>query len=240
MSLFKKLKDDSKSNAMGVLDSSVARVEEMHKMYAELFHYGNLSEASKDFKASATVAANEKVAQAIATTLDQLAAHATLLNTVDYFISLHVPKIEDGGNFGVGVQLDLVKKLVEKKKMVTEAVDDLLKYNESRANALTKLKLPTTETFSSHKEDVTDEDGKTGKVELTSKGLKKSSSAEGPVYEACVAAVVAVDTLYYSKAGGVFSEIIISLVTIMDFIDKNKDKLVEPKGKSGGSAFSMY
>mmetsp|Transcript_4873 Transcript_4873/g.11601 ORF Transcript_4873/g.11601 Transcript_4873/m.11601 type:complete len:113 (-) Transcript_4873:665-1003(-) len=111
MSLFKKLKDDSKSNAMGVLDSSVARVEEMHKMYAELFHYGNLSEASKDFKASATVAANEKVAQAIATTLDQLAAHATLLNTVDYFISLHVPKIEDGGNFGVGVQLDLVKKI---------------------------------------------------------------------------------------------------------------------------------
>jgi len=35
-------------------------------------------------------------------------------------------------------------------------------------------------------------------------------------------------------------ETIISFVAVMDFIDKNKDKLVEPKGKSGSSNFSMY
>jgi hypothetical protein len=87
---------------MGLLDSSVARVEEMQKIYAELFPYDKLSSASNDFKKYATVASNEKVAGAVTTTLDQVSAHATLLSKLDYFITLHIPTIEDGGNFGVG------------------------------------------------------------------------------------------------------------------------------------------
>ena len=97
-----KSKNESKSEAMELLYSSVARVEEMQKIYSELFHYDKLSVASNDFKEFATIATNEKVARAVTTTLDQVSTQSTLLNKLDYFITLHIPTIEDGGNFGVG------------------------------------------------------------------------------------------------------------------------------------------
>ena len=97
-----KFKNASKTEAMDLLDSSVAGIDEMQKLYATLFPYNKLSEATSDFKASATVAINEKVALAVTETLDQVAYQSILLSKLDYFITLHVPKIEDGGNFGVG------------------------------------------------------------------------------------------------------------------------------------------
>lgn len=87
---------------MSLLDSSVTMVEEMQTIHSQLFHYDKLSVASNDFKEFATVATNEKVARAVTTTLDQVSAQSTLLNKLDYFITLHIPTIEDGGNFGVG------------------------------------------------------------------------------------------------------------------------------------------
>jgi hypothetical protein len=84
-------------------------------------------------------------------------------------------------------------------------------------------------------------DGKKEEKESESKEEKQSSSSSnGPAYESRVAAVVAVDTLYYSKASAILSQSIISVIGVMDFIDKNKEKLIEPKGNSGSSNFSMY
>ena len=96
---------------MGLLNSSVAKVEEMKKLYAELFPYSKLSDASNDFKASATAAANEKVALAVVTTLNKVYEQSILLSELEHFITLHVPKIEDGGNFGVGYGFFIKKKL---------------------------------------------------------------------------------------------------------------------------------
>ena len=87
---------------MELLDSSVGRVKEMQEMYSGLFHYNKLSAASSDFKEFATAATNEKVSNAVTCTLDQISTQITLLNKLDYFITLHIPTIEDGGNFGVG------------------------------------------------------------------------------------------------------------------------------------------
>lgn len=241
MSLFKKFKKDSKAQAMGLLDSSVARVEEMQKIYAELFPYDKLSSASNDFKKYATVASNEKVAGAVTTTLDQVSAHATLLSKLDYFITLHIPTIEDGGNFGVGVQLDLVKKLGEMKETASKSSEALLGYESARADALGKLNLPSSTSSVTKSISATTTDGKKEEKESESREEKQSSSSpSGPAYESRAAAVVAVDTLYYSKASGILSQIIISLIGVMDFIEKNKEKLIEPKGKAGGSNFSMY
>jgi len=241
MSLFKKFKKGSEAEAMDLLDSSVAKVEELQKIYAELFPYDKLSSASNDFKEYATVASNEKVVGAVTTTLDQVATHANLLSKLDYFITLHIPTIEDGGNFGVGVQLDLVKKLGEMKETASKSAEALLGYESARADALSKLNLPSSTSSVTKSTSATTTDGKKEEKESESREEKQSSSSpSGPAYESRVAAVVAVDTLYYSKASGILSQIIISLIGVMDFIDKNKEKLIEPKGKAGGSNFSMY
>jgi len=241
MSMFKKFKNASKSEAMALLDSGIVRVEEMQKIYSEMFHYNSLSVASDDFKEFATAATNEKVAKAVTVTLDQVSAQITLVNKLDYFITLHIPTIEDGGNFGVGVQLDLVKKLSELKELSNKAIEALLGYYGARAEALGKLNLPSATKSVTKSTSITTTDGKKEEKESESKEEKQSSSStNGPAYESRVAAVVAVDTLYFSKASGILNQNIVSLIGVMDFIDKNKEKLIEPKGKSGGSGFSMY
>jgi len=226
---------------MEVLDSSLAMVEELKKIHSELFHYDKLSEATNDFKAFATVTTNEKVARAVTVTLDQVSLQSSLLSKLDLFITLHIPTIEDGGNFGVGVQLDLVKKLGEMKETVNKSTETLLGYESARADALGKLNLPSSTSSVTKSTSGTTTDGKREEKESESSEEKQTSSiSTGPAYESRVAAVVAVDTLYYSKASGVLSQTIISLIAVMDFIDKNKGKLTEPRGTSGGSNFSMY
>jgi len=226
---------------MEVLDSSVAIVEELKTIHSELFHYEKLSEATNDFKAFATVTTNEKVARAVTVTLDKVSSQISLLSKLDLFITLHIPTIEDGGNFGVGVQLDLVKKLGEMKEAANKSTEALLGYENARADALGKLNLPSSTSSVTKSTSATTTDGKREEKEAESSEEKQTSSiSTGPAYESRVAAVVAVDTLYYSKANGVLSQTIISLIGVMDFIDKNKGKLTEPKGTSGSSNFSMY
>merc|ERR1712238_353766 len=229
-SLFKKFNDESKIQAMELLDSSVVNAEEKKKMYSSLFHCSKLSDASNDFRASATIATNEKVALSVSKELDQVSEQCIVIDKLEHFITLHIPKIEDGGNFGVGVQLDLVKKLGEMKESANKSMEALLGYETARADAIGKLNPPSSSKTVTKSTSGTTTDGT----------KEEKSSTPGPACESRVAAVVAVDALYYSKARGILGEIIISFVAVMDFIDKNKDKLVEPKGKSGGSNFSMY
>lgn len=139
------------------------------------------------------------------------------------------------------VQLDLVKKLGEMKETANKSTEALLCYESARADALGKLNLPSYTSSVTKSTSATTTDGKKEEKESESKEEKQSSSSSnGPAYESRVAAVVAVDTLYYSKASAILSQSIISVIGVMDFIDKNKEKLIEPKGNSGSSNFSMY
>ena len=134
-----------------------------------------------------------------------------------------------------------MKKLSEMKEAANKATEALLGYESARADALGKLNLPSKTQTVTKSESESKTDGKEEKKESISREEKESGSpSSGPVYDSRIAAVVAVDTLYYSKASGIFSQSITSIIGVMDFVDKNKEKLIEPKGKFGGSNFSMY
>ena len=129
----------------------------------------------------------------------------------------------------------------EMKEAANKATEALLGYESARADALGKLNLPSKTQTVTKSESESKTDGKEEKKESISREEKESGSpSSGPVYDSRIAAVVAVDTLYYSKASGIFSQSITSIIGVMDFVDKNKEKLIEPKGKFGGSNFSMY
>jgi Proteasome activator pa28 beta subunit len=198
-------KTKGKAEALDLLNRSVANLQALQALYVELFPYAKLSDSQVDFKAVAASANNEKVNKALDSTLNQLDATNQTARTLEYFIMLHIPKIEDGGNFGVGVQLDLVKKLSEMQDSMKSAIEDLLGYQSARAEALGKLNLPSTSTTVTKSSGATTTDGKTEeKTSEITENKESTSLAAGPMYESRLAAVAAVDTLYYSKAKGYF------------------------------------
>lgn len=267
-------KTKGKTEAMNLVEKSASDLQTLQTLYAELFPFSKLSDAQADFKAAAASASNMSVNKAVDSTLDQLETATQTLRTLEYFIMLHIPKIEDGGNFGVGVQLDLVKKLGEMQESVKSALEDLLGYQSARAEALGKLNLPSSSTTVTKSSGITTTDGKKEeKASETTEEKQSSSLASGPVYECRLAAVAAVDTLYYSKAKTHFQNCkfglvqglvlrsfmhraipntleslfyrqsgIVGLMSVMDFVDKNREKLLEPKGREGSSSgySSMY
>ncbi|KAG7344059.1 proteasome activator pa28 beta subunit [Nitzschia inconspicua] len=243
MSLLKDFKAKGKTEAMKLVERSISDIQALQTLYAELFPYAKLSDAQSDFKSFATSAVNDNLTKAVNGTLDQLEAASQTSRTLEYFITLHIPKIEDGGNFGVGVQLDLVKKLNEMQDCVKSAIEDLLGYQSARADALGKLNLPSTSSTVTKSSGTTTTDGK--KEEKTSETTEEklsSSTQSGPAFESRLASVAAVDALYYSKAKAYYQTCIVAIMSVMDFVDKNREKLLEPKGRGGSTdAFTgMY
>jgi hypothetical protein len=241
MSLLKNFKSKGKDEAMAILADGVTNIQNLQKLYEELFPYTKLSDATADFKSTSTSASNEKVARAVSSTLDQVEAVSQMARTLEYFIVLHIPKIADGGNFGVGVQLDLVKKLVEIQEATGKSTEDLLGYPSARAEAISKLSLPSLSTTVTKSSGKTTTDGKKEeKTSETTEEKESSTLSSGPTFESRLASVVSVDTLYYSKARGIFQACILNLMAAIDFVDKNKEKLLEPNGRGGSSSGHMY
>lgn len=243
MPVFNKLKKESEAAAIDLLNSSVAIALEKKKQYEKVFPPSEkLSEASNKFKTYSNQASNEIVSSVITTVLDELSEQSIVFDKLEYFITLHVPKIEDGGNFGVGIQLDFIKKLAETKESVLKNIQALSGYYNERADAIGKLNLPSSTKTVTKSKSVSTTDGKTEDKSSDETQEKETVNVtqNSPAQESRLLSVVAVDTLYYSKSRSFLAQSIIHFCSLMDFLDKNKDKLIEPKGKTGGSNFSMY
>lgn len=163
--------------------------------------------------------------------------------SVEVFIHLHIPKMEDGNNFGVSVQLSMLKQLSEIQEAAGKAIDDLSGYANARAESLSKLSLPSASTSVTKSNSSTTTDGKKEeKTSETTEEKKSSSESSGPAFESRVAALVETDTLYYSKAQRAFQSVMTLYMGALDFMDKNKDKLEMPKGSGGSHSgyASMY
>jgi hypothetical protein len=229
---------------MKILDGSVGKLEAMEASFAEIFPYSTLSAASRDFASvDVTKATNEKVLKAVSMTLDSIYSVSQDVLSFETFLHLHIPKMEDGNNFGVSVQLAMLKLFSDLQEATSSRVDDLSSYASARADALEKLKLTSTSSTVTKSSANTTTDGKKEEktTELTEE-KKSSSDCTGPAYESRVAALVALDSLYYSKAQRAFQTVMTLYMAALDFMDKNKEKLVLPKGSGGShSGFhSMY
>lgn len=90
---------------MTVLSGGVAKLDSLQVAYAENFSYPSLSAASAAFSAiDVTTTSNAAVSKAVMTTLDAVDSMSQDAQTLDIFVNLHIPKMEDGNNFGVTVR----------------------------------------------------------------------------------------------------------------------------------------
>ena len=214
----------------------------MESSFKTAFPYPSLSAASLEFGASATMALNEQVASCVSLALDALSSMSQDGQTLENFLNLHIPKMEDGNNFGVTVQLSALKQLSDLQAGVSKEIDSLAGYASARADALEKLKLPSSSKSVSKSTSVSTTDGKKEEKTTETTDEKSDESFGGAVKESRIAAVVACDTLYYSKAQRAMQSVMSLYIASLDFMSKNMEKLEKPKGSGGShSGFSsMY
>ena len=63
----------------------------------------------------------------------------TLCNNVKIWIQLQVPKVEDGNNFGVAVQEDMINDLARAEDASLMVFDNINKYYMGRAKLISKV-----------------------------------------------------------------------------------------------------
>ena len=231
---------------MKILDDGVSILDSLEEAYVTNFPYPSLSAASADFTATldVTSATNGKALKAVTTTLDAIDSMSQDAQTLETFVHLHIPQMEDGGNFGVSIQLALVKQISDLQEATKKSIEDLAGYAGARADAIDKLKLPSASSSITKSTSTSTTDGK--KEDKTSESTEeKTTTNDGPGtsgYDSRVAALVAVDMLYYAKAKRAYQSTMTLYVATLDFLDKNKEKLTKPKGNEGSSRgySSMY
>lgn len=202
--------------------------------YAQHFSVSKLSDVTASFVAQDYLQQNPAVSAALRASQDAVSQALEDLAMLQDYITLHIPQMEDGNNFGVTVQLAALKELKDSMDSLAKLLDELAKYYAARADAMDKLQLGSQTKSESTKEE---NDGSETKTTVTKE--TKSSSGQQEFHR--VQAVYAVDTQYYAVAKKAFRAVKSTYVANIDFLLKNQDKIEAPKGTSGGSNFSsMY
>jgi len=238
-----KFQTSSKEEALSVLKNGVAKIESFQALCTSAFAYPSMSSASQEFASMSVEASNVKVNASVSTAMDLMDAVSKDLQAVENFLHLHIPKMEDGNNFGVTVQLALLKQIADLQEAIGKNTETLSGYAGSRADALDKLKLPSASTTTTKSTSSTTTDDKTEKKTSESKEEKLvDGNPTSIAHAARLSALVSVDGLYYSKALRAAQSTLGMYVAVLDFFDKNQDKLTQPKGSAGArSAYSgMY
>lgn len=219
-----------------MLDGAVATLEALDATYKQIFPVEKPSDAAKSFRDGDYLMQNPVVEGVVSASLDAVAQALGDIKTLQTFITLHVPQMEDGNNFGVTIQMAALEHFQKTAEALQKQMDELPKYYSSRADAMDKLNLPTETESETKKEDQENNDAvKT----TTSKEVKKSGAKTMSPHR--VQAVYAVDVQFYMAAKRAFRSVHSAYITNVDFVLKNKDKIEMPKGRSGSTGYSgMY
>jgi len=127
-----------------IVEKGLTTVSAMTASINSLFTFESLSAAGTAFGTGDVSTPNEGLVKALTTSLDSLDLVIAQLMTMERFVMLTIPKMEDGNNFGVTVQLAALKHMKDERELLSKALEELSKYYSCRADAIEKCKLPTT------------------------------------------------------------------------------------------------
>jgi len=139
---------EASSNAVETMLGSVkSDIEKIDASIAELFTL-SLSEAEASFETEisssndAIRGPNATISKAIPVLRDTLTQGVANIQSIERWISLNIPIMEDGNNFGVSIQMTINESIKKKRECWTKKLDDIPSYFSSRADAVDKLGLP--------------------------------------------------------------------------------------------------
>ncbi|CAM9718516.1 unnamed protein product [Chrysoparadoxa australica] len=171
---------------------------------------------------------------------DAMAADLDMLTTLQRWIYVLVPKIEDGGNFGVGIQLDVLKMLKAQIEALEKSLDALPDYFGKRADAMEKVVNKTSKTTKKTSSKTQSKGGKDGDEDKASSSeTVEDSATESTALPDALQNVVAIDMRCYLQLRKGLEQGRDAVLIAADMTSKNMDKILKPKGNSegGGSSF---
>jgi len=232
-----------------ILSNSGSKLEEMAKILKIHFSSNKLSDIRTTYEAaiaSQPDGKNVSLVSAIESYLDLVSDTVDQIQSLDRYIALHIPQMEDGNNFGVTVQMMVSKHMNESKDKLIKLLAAIPTYYAARAEAVEKLGLQKTTT--SINKTTTNLESKGGKDGDENKSSTSTVSEEKTVGPAGVDEkmmfrlmhLVSLDVQCYFELRTGLVDCRDLYLTIMDNVEKNKAKLSTPKGSGGSNSMGMY
>uniref|UniRef100_A0A6V2GX74 Proteasome activator PA28 C-terminal domain-containing protein n=1 Tax=Ditylum brightwellii TaxID=49249 RepID=A0A6V2GX74_9STRA len=246
MSAIKSYRKKSIKDAEAILSDGKKTLSSIEGAFTSLFPHEELSKAQKAFEDDLTAngldSANSLLTAAIPAVRDMLSSGIMNIHTLERYIFLHVPQMEDGNNFGVTVQMTISKFLKETRDEWSKLLEEFPKYYSTRADAVDKLGLSKTSSSETKTESKSKSTGgEKGDEEKTSNSVvnetKTSNGQKTDVHR--LNHVVAIDVKFYGDLRAALMTLFNGYITILDNMEKNQEKLLSPKG-GGGGAMGMY
>mmetsp|Transcript_16627 Transcript_16627/g.18823 ORF Transcript_16627/g.18823 Transcript_16627/m.18823 type:complete len:230 (-) Transcript_16627:182-871(-) len=156
----------------------------------------------------------------------------TSLKAITALVKLLVPDIHDGGNFGVGIQMQAIKEIDAAIKSLEGFLEEPLAYHEKRSGLLEKIvdKETAEQKTSTTLEAKEEKDKGTTKTEST-------TISKPHVLEDSKEAVIALDVKFYIKFSLALGSVRDNLMLVCDFVKKNESKIRTPRSSGGGYGF---
>lgn len=190
----------------------------------------------------AAVAANAEVSGSLGTARDVLLRTVEDLHLVCTWLKLKVPKVSDGGNFGVAVILEVVKTIEGKIEVLNKGLDELPNYFSERASAVEKLVARTSTDVKESKSKSSTTGGKDGdetkgsESQTEEKSVKKSEFLPDQLEH-----LVALDAKFFTIFKRDVELCHSAYLTCFDILEKNFTLLNAPRGDKGDSShLSMF
>jgi len=248
MNSISNVKKETCEKAQSILSNGTKVLERIESLLEKHFSVVKLSEIEQKYEEKMKEdpdTSNESLIQAIQSFNDMISQCMDNIQTIERFISLHVPQMEDGNNFGVTVQLTISKFLDETRENLGKQLEKIPSYYCNRAEALEKLDLPkstVSETKTITKSQETGgKDGNESKTSETSVEEEKTSRCKkNATIDYRRKHLISLDVQFYRILRCGLVDCYDSYLTILDNMEKNKEKLLQPKGRDGGASLGMY
>jgi len=200
---------------------------------AELLKHTSNPDCNETWENPVVKTWRESVREELSTLIESLLA-------IEVWISMKIPAISDGNNFGVEVQEHMVKFIQGKKEACVGLLDGLLAYSTERAGLWDKAVFPSVAKRSSSKgtkkctggEKETNEETESSDVATSFNVVSKDA----------IAAIAWLDAQHLFKLRLYVTEIFKAYATVYDQLIKNMTKVMDPRGEADGrgGGISMF
>nr|AFA52587.1 hypothetical protein [Vaucheria litorea] len=231
------LKSSIKDEGKVIREIVPSLIKELDKILQYDFSYTDLLSIEKTFADDVLANAsqnqpqvNEKLCSLISLVRSKMVLAINTLFSLKMWIRAHVPAIEDGNNFGVGVQYEVTKNISESIEKLQAAFNTLPEYHEKRSAVWEKLigKSETVTKKSTGNEDKSTVTQSTDESNSTGKQLPDS-----------LRTIVALDLKCYVNLHSHLQLSRDSLFFSANLVELNIGKLVAPKGEADRRAANL-
>lgn len=233
-------------DAQARLEEFPQRIERVHALVQQHFAQRQPSAVRTNLQtlvraSPGKIGANASLDALIGVVGDEIEQALASLSTLAQWVQLLVPKIADGNNFGVEVQKLAYVHLKESIAQWQKHWDGLADYASQRATAVEKLNDKVATEKVSSTVSTASTGGKDGDEtkSVTTTSAKETATANALV-EDWAANVVAIDLKWYFNLARTLEAVRDQYAVTYDIIEKNKEKILLPRGNSDRAAFSMF